>query len=132
MNEKRINALIRRFNYGKSDEDLYQDIMLALYELPENIRNKENVQYNTIRNIVIDHNRKIKTPLIEGDWIDDKPDGDYSILDLELRMSFKGKLLKVYEMLMDSYSDDEIQKELGIKERMLYFYKERIKKEILQ
>lgn len=129
-----VKTLVRKYNYGRHDEDLYQEGMLqatkavdsalkAGKETREEIIGKVIVW---VRNRLIDLKRKAQIKTVDVDSYETGND-DIDLFIVDLRESLSEKSVKVFDMLLAGYSTAEIAEQLGVSARTIYRYEREIK-----
>lgn len=136
-----VNNLVKKYNNHKLDEDLQSIGMIAVIEcvdrsLSENMTDVNQIQARCnvwARNKILTEIYKEKIKYTDDEnaiELCEAPE-DMSELIISVKQSLTPKQLRIFELLLEGYSKDEIMKKVNITRSVYFKHVKKIKEKIL-
>lgn len=136
-----VNNLVKKYNNHKLDEDLQSIGMIAVIEcvdrsLSENMTDVNQIQARCnvwARNKILTEIYKEKIKYTDDENALDLCEApeDMSELIVSVKQSLTPKQLRIFELLLEGYSKDEIMKKVNITRSVYFKHVKKIKEKIL-
>lgn len=136
-----VNNLVKKYNNHKLDEDLQSIGMIAVIEcvdrsLSENMTDVNQIQARCnvwARNKILTEIYKEKIKYSDDENALDLCEApeDMSELIVSVKQSLTPKQLRIFELLLDGYSKEEIMKKVNITRSVYFKHVKKIKEKIL-